>query len=75
MVRRAFWIATTPQELTPAELPERYVALVLGYVSALLGAGPEAEDITLSVFGEACARPKICPRGFLPKKTTPCGPI
>ena len=63
MVRKALWTATTaPGKIVPAELPERYLAFVLGYVTARLGIGPESEDITIAVFGEACAKPTRLPR-------------
>jgi RNA polymerase sigma-70 factor, ECF subfamily len=62
MVRKALWTATKPQALTPAELPGRYLVLVLGYVTARLGSGPESEDIAIAVFGDVCARPQSLPK-------------
>ena len=62
MVRKAHWTATTQTQPAPAELPGRYLAFVLGYVTARLGAGPESEDVTIAVFGDLCAKPHNLPR-------------
>ncbi|MBB6053997.1 RNA polymerase sigma-70 factor (ECF subfamily) [Armatimonas rosea] len=61
MVRKALWTAPVVQATTPTELLDRYFPLVLGYVSARLGPGPEAEDTAIAVFGELCLHPKRLP--------------
>lgn len=47
---------------TAGELHRRYLGTVLNYVSARLGPGPEAEDVTAEVFGAAFASLHKCPR-------------
>lgn len=64
MVRKALWITPTQETLAPSQLLERYFGLVLGYVTARLGVGPEAEDIAIAVFGELCTRPRQLPKAI-----------
>jgi hypothetical protein len=49
------------EQLTPGELPSRYLATVLRYATARLGPGAEAEDVAAEVFVAAFASWKNCP--------------
>lgn len=60
--QRRWWERRTrAKALTPTELQERYGDAVYAYAALRLGAGPEAEDITLEVFGAVYARLHACP--------------
>src|SRR4051794_38171511 len=59
-----FWTKRTADLPAPSavDLHQRYLAPVLNYVAARIGAGAEAEDVTAEVFGAAFAALHKCPR-------------
>jgi RNA polymerase sigma-70 factor (ECF subfamily) len=60
------WKRSVRTALTPTELAERYLRIVLAYVSSRLGAGAPAEDVTAEVFAAALGAFEKCPRTGLP---------
>jgi len=56
-----FYKRPTAVATTADELQRRYLTAVLNYVTARLGSGPEAEDVTAEVFVAAFAALDRCP--------------